>query len=129
MGSDWGTLSVTTQLVDSDCDGNGRQMIPSETFPGRVVAHGLSRFPYAALEIHDTGPSLSPGVRAILAGPRAMRDPGATGSGDRSADVDLPDERSGALCVARTVLRAHDGELLVDSAVGCGTRALVLLPV
>jgi PAS domain S-box-containing protein len=130
MGSDWGTLSVTTQLIDSE----GGQAIPSETFPGRFVAHGLGRFPYAAVEIHDTGPSLPLPARASQADRATTSRPDATGNGSQTtatswADERRADERSAMLSVARTILRVHDGELLVDSAPGCGTRVLVLLPV
>jgi signal transduction histidine kinase len=77
----------------------------------------LARRSWLYLEVHDTGPTLAP---------TELDDLVHASSGGRAASSARG--RVHALAVARELAAALGGALHVDSTPGCGTQALLLLP-
>lgn len=65
------------------------------------------------LEVRDDGPGIDPALQERVFEPFFTRRPGGTGLG---------------LAVARSVAQAHQGELLLESRPGAGTRFVLQLP-
>jgi PAS domain S-box-containing protein len=110
IGSEWGTVSVSTGLARSEA------VFVSPTYPRNCLLRGLDHGLYVYVEIHDTGPPLD---RTVVA---ALSDAVARGAeGPRAG-------RAASLAAARTLLRAHGGDLRLDADPGFGTRVILLFP-
>ncbi len=102
----WGFVTVMTGQTEA-----GRSHI-SEAHPVPVRDGRLAKGPFLFLEIHDTSPVFSSeGLDAIREGKQS------------------DDPRVHGLSTAAAMARALGGSLLVDSTPGCGTQALLLLPI
>ncbi|NNL65364.1 MAG: PAS domain-containing protein [Myxococcales bacterium] len=107
IGSEWGTVSISTGLAHNDA------VFVSPTYPRNCLLRGLSNARYAYAEIHDTGLPVDRTVVDVLSAHE--RPETAVG-------------RAARLAAARTLLRAHGGELRLDADPGFGTRVILLLP-
>jgi len=107
IGDEWGTVSLNTGIAE------GEAVFVSPTYPGNVLLRDVPAGCYLFLEIHDTGPPVD---RSALAALSAADGPdGGLG-------------RVAVLAAARSLLRAHGGELRIDADAGFGTRVLLLFP-
>lgn len=107
IGSEWGTVSISTGLARNDA------LFVSPTYPRDCLLRGLPNARYAYCEIHDTGLPVDRTVVDVLS---AHERPAAAVG------------RAARLAAARTLLRAHGGELRLDADPGFGTRVILLLP-
>ncbi len=102
----WGFVSVMS----------GRTRVGSSHIsaihPIPVRAAELMQGPLLFLEIHDTGPTLAPEMLEAI---------------EAREQTDEP--RSQALTTAAELATALGGSLHLDSSPGCGTQALLLLPI
>jgi PAS domain S-box-containing protein len=111
IGSEWGTVSVSTGLARNEA------LFVSPSYPRNCLLRGLDHDLYAYVEVHDTGPPVDPTVVELLAEHAPWAD----------ADRALGGRVAG-LAAARSLLRAHGGELRLDADPGFGTRAILLFP-
>jgi PAS domain S-box-containing protein len=110
IGSEWGTVSVSTGLARNEA------VFVSPTYPRNCLLRGLDHGLYVYVEIHDTGPPLDRTVVAALSDAAERR-----AEGPRAG-------RAASLAAARTLLRAHGGDLRLDADPGFGTRVILLFP-
>jgi len=113
IGESWGTVTLI-----SGCTEAGRGHV-SAAYPLVARSPELARSAWRFLEVHDSGAALDPpepdaGAAADAGAPRC--DPA-----DRTS-------RAHRLTVASALARLLGGALRIDSAPGCGTQALLLLP-
>jgi PAS domain S-box-containing protein len=111
IGDEWGTVSVSTGLARNET------VFASPTYPRNCLLRGLDHGLYAYVEVHDTGPPVD---RTAV---EALSDPGAS---DAAAAPRAG--RADSLAAARTLMRAHGGDLRLDADPGFGTRVILLFP-
>jgi signal transduction histidine kinase len=104
IGEGWGTVTVISGRTEA-----GRGHV-SKAYPLVARSPELARATWHFLEIHDSGTALDP------------MEPGA------ALDTDDRDSRRRRLAVTSELARLLGGALGIDSAPGCGTQALLLLP-
>ncbi len=111
MDETWGTLSLST--------GRAEPGVPLRSATYRTSFFGTchERDPFAFVEIHDTAPALSP--EECIAMRKGI---GSIGEGAASS-------RTRRLLRTRARIEAAGGQLHVASALGAGTRVLLLLPI
>lgn len=102
----WGFVTVLTGRTAA-----GRSHV-SAAHPVVLRAPELAEGPFLYLEVHDTGPTFGPADLECVRSGAPHADP-----------------RVDALATASTLARVLGGSLLVDSTPGCGTQALLLLPI
>ena len=105
IGEGWGTVTLISGRTEA-----GRGHV-SAAYPLVARSPELARAAWHFLEIHDSGTALDP------------PEPGAA----RPDPADR-DSRAHRLAVASELARLLGGALRIDSAPGCGTQALLLLP-
>lgn len=104
IGEGWGTVTLISGRTEA-----GRGHV-SAAYPLVARCPELARAAWHFLEIHDSGSAL---------------DPAEPGAARNAADRD---SRGHRLAVASELARLLGGALRIDSAPGCGTQALLLLP-
>ena len=102
----WGFVTVMTGRTRV-----GRSFV-SAAHPVTVRPKELAGRSFLFLEVHDTGPTLTPEALEMIR------------NGGRTEDL-----RVHALVTAAALASALGGSLHVDSTPGCGTQALTLLPI
>jgi hypothetical protein len=102
----WGFVTVMTGVTET-----GRSHV-SAVHPTPLRARQLAEGPMVYLEIHDTAPTLTDdALDAVL------------------EETHSKDPRAHSLAKASVMATAIGGSLFVDSTPGCGTQALLLLPI
>jgi len=105
IGEGWGTVTVISGGTEA-----GRGHV-SQAYPLVARSPELARAAWHFLEIHDSGEAVDPAE--LDAARRGRSDPGS---------------RTHRLALATELARLLGGSLQLDSAPGCGTQALLLLP-
>ena len=92
--------------------GNALKFTPAG---GRVSVRGWSAPPFVRFAVEDTGPGIDPQHHARVF--------------DRFWQADRKQMGTGlGLCIAKSIVEAHDGQIGVESAVGRGSRFEFSLP-
>ncbi len=105
IGEGWGTVTLMSGRTEA-----GRGHV-SMAYPLIARSPLLARTAWHFLEIHDSGMALDPAASVTARDGDAHRD-----------------SRNHRLAVASELARLLGGALRIDSAPGCGTQALLLLP-
>jgi signal transduction histidine kinase/CheY-like chemotaxis protein len=77
---------------------------------------GLPPGPYAELAVSDTGPGIDPGMKERIFDPYFTTKDKAKGTGL-------------GLSIVLSVVKSHDGEIVVESEIGVGTTFRIFLPI
>ncbi len=114
-------LNLLTNAAEAIGEGDGRITVTARevgVVAGQLFDHRsgapLAAGDYLSLEVADTGPGMSAEVQAKIWDPFFTTKFAGRGLG---------------LAAVAGIVQAHDGAVVVDSAVGLGTRMQVLLPV